>query len=76
MALTVAGVFSSVALAVVAAVGVLITGNPAAAAVALAGSAVLAAAMAAILVALRFPRACGWLIERMTDALRVSRHVT
>jgi uncharacterized membrane protein YbhN (UPF0104 family) len=75
MALTVAGVFSSVAFAVVAAVGALVTGNPAAAAVALAGSAAIAAAVTATLAALRFPRARGWLVDRMVAVLRVSRHV-
>jgi putative heme transporter len=75
MALTVAGVFSSVAFAVVAAVGALVTGNPAAAAMALAGSAALVAAVAALAVALRFPRARSWLIDRVTAALRVSKRV-
>ena len=73
MALAVAGVFSSVAFAVVAAVGALITGNPAAAVIGLAGSVVLAAATAALFVALRFPRARGWLVARITAVLRVSR---
>lgn len=76
MALTVAGVFSSVAFAVVAAAGALVTGNPAAAAVALAGSAALAAAVAAILLALRFPRARDWLTGRTIAVLRVSKHLT
>jgi len=59
MALTVAGVFSTVAFAVVAATGALITGNPAAAAASLVASFLLAAAVAAIVVALRFPRLHG-----------------
>jgi uncharacterized membrane protein YbhN (UPF0104 family) len=75
MALTVAGVFSTVAFAVIAATGALITGNPAAAAASLVASFLLAAAVAAIVVALRFPRARTWLVGRVTGALRVSKHV-
>ncbi len=76
VALTVAGIFSSVAFAVVAATGALITGNPAAAAAALAGSTALVAAVVAIVVALHFPRARGWLMARMIAALRVSKRVS
>ena len=76
MALTVAGVFSSFAFAVVAAVGALVTGNPAAAAVALAGSALLAAALAAVLVSLHFPRARDWVTGRVIALLRVSKRVS
>lgn len=75
VALTVAGVFSTVSFAVVAATGALITGNPAAAAMSLVASCLLAAAVAAIVVALRFPRARTWLVDRMIAALRVSKHV-
>ena len=75
MALTVAGVFSTVAFAVIAATGALITGNPAAAAVSLVASFLLAAAVAAIMVAMRFPRARTWLEGRVTSALRLSKRV-
>jgi putative heme transporter len=75
VALTVAGVFSTVAFAVVAATGALITGNPAAAAVSLVASFLLAAAVAAIVVAMRFPRARTWLVGRLTSALRLSKRV-
>lgn len=74
-ALAATGVFSTVAFAVVAATGGLITGNPAAAAVSLAASFLLAAAVAAIVVAMRFPRARTWLVGHVTAALRLSRHV-
>lgn len=75
VALTVAGVFSTVAFAVVAATGALITGNPAAAAMSLA-SFLLAGAVAAIVVALRFPRARTWLVGGVTAALQVSKQVS
>ncbi len=75
MALTVAGVFSTVAFAVVAATGALITGNPAAAALSLVTSFLLAVAVAAIVAAMRFPRARTWLAGRVTAALRLSKHV-
>jgi putative heme transporter len=75
VALTVAGVFSTVAFAVIAATGALITGNPAAAAVSLVASFLLAAAVAAIVVAIHFPRARTWLEGRVTAALRVSKHL-
>jgi putative heme transporter len=75
VALTVAGVFSTVAFAVVAATGALITGNPAAAAMSLVTSFLLAVAVAAIVVALRFPRARTWLEGRVTAAFRISKHV-
>ena len=76
MALTVAGVFSSVAFAVVTAVGALLTGNPAAAAAALAASVPLTAAVTVVMVALRFPRARDWLIDRLIAVLRLSKRVT
>jgi putative heme transporter len=75
MALTVAGVFSTVAFAVIAATGALITGNTAAAATSLAGSFLLAAAVAAIVVATRFPRARTWLTGRVSVAVRLSKRV-
>jgi hypothetical protein len=75
VALTVAGVFSTVAFAVVAATAALITGNPAAAAMSLVTSFLLAAAVAAIVVALRFPRTRTWLEGRVTATLRMSKHV-
>lgn len=75
VALTVAGIFSTVAFAVVAAAGGLITGNPAAAAVSLVAALLLAAAVAAIVVAMRFPRARTWLVGRVTAALRLSKRV-
>jgi putative heme transporter len=75
VALMVAGVFSTVAFAVVAAAGALITGSPAAGAVSLVASFLLAAAVAAIVVAMRFPRARTWLVGRVTGALWVSKHV-
>jgi uncharacterized protein (TIRG00374 family) len=75
VALTVAGVFSTVAFTVIAATGALITGNPAAAAVSLVTSFLLAAAVTAIVLALRFPRARAWLAGRMTAALRLSKRV-
>jgi putative heme transporter len=75
VALTVAGVFSTVAFAVVAATGALITGNPAGAAVSLVASFLLAAAVGAIVVAMRVPRARTWLVDRVTAALRLSKHV-
>ncbi len=75
MALTVAGVFSTVAFAVVAAAGALITGNPAAAVAGLAASLALAAGVAAVFAALRFPRARAWLVSRLIAALRLSRRV-
>jgi uncharacterized membrane protein YbhN (UPF0104 family) len=75
VALTVAGVFSVVAFTVVAATGALITGNPAAAAVSLVASFLLAAAVAAIVLAMRFPRARTWLVDRVTAALRLSKRV-
>lgn len=76
MALTVAGVFSSVAFAVVTAAGAFLTGNPAAAAAALAASVPLTAAVTVIMVALRFPQARDWLIDRLIAALRLSKRVT
>ena len=75
VALTVAGVFSTVAFAAVAAIGALIIGNPAAAAVSLVASFLLTAAVAAIVAAMRFPRARTWLVGRVTAALRASKHV-
>ena len=75
VALTVAGVFSTVAFTAVAAAGALLTGNPAAAAVSLAGSLVLAAAVVAVVAAVRFPRARAWLTGRVTAALRLSKRV-
>jgi putative heme transporter len=75
MALTVAGIFSSVAFAIVAAAGALITGNPAAAAAGLAASVTLSAAVAAVIVALRFPRARDWLVGRLAAVLRLSKRV-
>jgi uncharacterized membrane protein YbhN (UPF0104 family) len=75
IALTAAGVFSTVAFAVIAATGALITGNPAAAAGSVVASFLLAAALAAIVVAMRFPRARTWLVDRVTAALRVSKRV-
>ncbi len=76
VALTVAGVFSTVAFAVVAATGALITENPAAAGVSLITGFLLAAAVAAIVMAMRFPRARTWLLGRVTAALRLSKRVT
>ena len=76
MALTVAGVFSTVAFAVVAAAGALITENPAAAGVSLVVGFLLAAAVAVIVVAMRFPRARVWLVGRTIAALRLSKRVT
>jgi putative heme transporter len=75
MALTVAGIFSSVAFAIAAAAGALITGNPAAAAAGLAASVALSAAVAAVIVALRYPRARDWLINRLAAVLRLSKRV-
>lgn len=75
VALTVAGVFSTVAFAVVAAAGALLTGNPAAAAVSLVASLLLAAAVTAVAAAMHFPRARTWLRDRATAALQVSKHV-
>ncbi len=75
VALTAAGVFSTVAFMVVAATGALITGNPAAAAVSLVASCLLAAAVTAVVVAMRFPRARAWLVDRVTATLRVSKRV-
>ncbi|HEX6524061.1 MAG TPA: YbhN family protein [Streptosporangiaceae bacterium] len=75
VALTVAGVFSTVAFAVVAATGALITGNPTAAALSLVGSFLLVSAVAATVVAFRFPRARTWLVDRAVAALRMSKHV-
>jgi hypothetical protein len=43
--------------------------------VSLVASFLLAAAVAAIVVAVRFPRARTWLVGRVTAALRVSKHV-
>ena len=57
IALTVAGVFSAVAFAVIAAFGVVLTGNPAAAALALAGGLAGAALIAVLLVSVRHARA-------------------
>ena len=54
----------------------LITGNPAAAALSLGASFLLAAAAAAIVVAMRFPRARTWLAGRVTAALWLSKRVT
>ena len=76
MALTVAGVLSSVAFAVVVAAGALVTGNPAAAVAALAGAAVGVAAAAVAGLALRFPMVRSWLTARVTAVLRVSQRVT
>jgi putative heme transporter len=76
VALTVAGVFSTVTFAMIAATGALITGNPAAAAVSLVASFLLVVAVGAIVVAMRFPRARTWLEGSVTAALRVSKHVT
>jgi putative heme transporter len=76
IALTVAGVFSSVAFATVAAGGALVTGNPAAAAVALAAGVPLAAGVTATMVALRCPRARDWLTGHLIAALRLCKRVT
>jgi uncharacterized membrane protein YbhN (UPF0104 family) len=76
VALTVAGVFSTVAFAVVAAVGALITKNPAAAGGSLVVGFLLAAAVAAIVVAMRFPRARAWLVGSVTAAVWLSKRLT
>jgi uncharacterized membrane protein YbhN (UPF0104 family) len=76
VALTVAGVFSTVAFTVVAAIGALITGNPAAATVFLVTSFLLAATAAAVVVATRFPRARAWQLGRVTAVLGLSKRVT
>lgn len=75
MALTVAGVFSTVAFAVVAAAGALISGTPAAAVAGLATALALAAATAAVVAALRFPRARDWLVTKLIAVLRLSKNV-
>jgi putative heme transporter len=75
VALTVAGVFSTVAFMVIAATGALITGNPAAATLSLVACFLLAAAVTAIVVAMRFPRARSWLVDRVSSVLQVSKHV-
>ena len=76
VALTVAGVFSTVVFAVVTAAGALITGNPAAAGVSLVIGFLLAAAVAATVVAMRFPCARAWLVGRTTASLQLSKRVT
>jgi len=75
VALTTAGVFSTVAFLVIGAAGALMTGNPVAAAVSVVACILLAVAVAASLVAMRFPRARGWLAGRATAALRLSKRV-
>ena len=75
MALTVAGVLSSVAFAIVTAAGALVTGNPAAAVAALAGAAVGLAVAAVIGLALRFQVIRSWLVARVTAVLRLSQRL-
>jgi uncharacterized membrane protein YbhN (UPF0104 family) len=76
IALTVAGVFSAVAFAVVAAVGVALTGNPAGAVLALAGGLAGAALVAALLVSVRHDRARARLVALVGAAGRGVRRVT
>lgn len=64
VALTLAGIFSTVAFALLAAAGAIATGNLAAAVLTAAGGAAAAVVAGAVLVSLRFPRARAWL-ERL-----------
>jgi putative heme transporter len=73
VALTVSGIFSTIAFAVVAAAGALLSGNPAAAWVALGGGTALAAVAATALLAMRFTWARTALEVPAATALRLSR---
>jgi uncharacterized protein (TIRG00374 family) len=75
VALTIAGVLSSVAFAVVVTVGALLTGNPAAAGAAIAAAAVGVGVTVAIALAVRFPSARSWLVARITSVLRFTKRV-
>lgn len=75
MALTMAGVLSSVAFALVVTVGALVTGNPAAAVAAVAVAAVGVAAAVLAGLALRYPAVRSWLAARVTAVLRFSQRV-
>jgi hypothetical protein len=75
MALTVAGVLSSVAFAAVVAAGALVTGNPAAAGAAVA-VAVLGVVLAVVVgLALHYPTMRSWLAARVIAVLRFSQRV-
>ena len=75
MALTMGGVLSSVAFAVVVTIGALVTGNPAAAVAAVAVAAVGVAAAILAGLALRYPKVRSWLAARVTAVLRFSQRV-
>jgi putative heme transporter len=75
VALTVAGVYSAVAFAVLAAAGALVTGNPVAAAASVVASLMLVAGVSAIAAAIHFPRARSWLEGRATALVAVTKHV-
>jgi uncharacterized membrane protein YbhN (UPF0104 family) len=75
VALAVAGVVSSVAFAVMVTVGALLTGNPAAAAAAIAIAVAGVAAIAAVVLALRYPAARRRLVAATTSVLTVSKRL-
>ena len=75
VALTVAGIFSTLAFAVLAAAGAIISANPAAAWVALVGSAALAAVVGSVLLALRFGAVRSMLEPRAVALLRLAQRV-
>jgi uncharacterized protein (TIRG00374 family) len=75
MALTMGGVLSSVAFAVVVTVGALVTGNPTAAIAAVAVAVVGVAAAILAGLALRYPTIRSWLAARVTAVLRFSHRV-
>jgi uncharacterized membrane protein YbhN (UPF0104 family) len=75
VALTVAGVLSSVAFALVVTAGAVVTGNPLAAAAAIAVAAAGVAAVAAVTLALRFPAARSALVVSTTSLLRFTQRV-
>jgi putative heme transporter len=75
LALVVGGVLSAVAFAVIVAVGALVIGNPAAAVFGLVTSVASAAAVACLLIALRWPRGRRRLRRMLAAALRLCQRV-
>jgi len=73
VALTIAGAFSTVAFAIVAAAGVAMTGNPVGAAVGLAGSLACAGMAVALVMSLRLARFRAWLVRLVDRVMRLVR---
>ena len=76
VALTLAGVLSTVTFAILAALAVALTGNPAAAVLGLAGSLAAAGIAVALVMSLRFPRFRAQLVTLAGQTLRMARRCT